>query len=229
MLKPELHDRFEDPDFGAERVSNMESVWDLVWRRRFAYFLTLGLTLVLLLLSLWVDRLPPPPFLADGRTWLGEIIRLFNIILPDFLEGWVDTAAANSFYVLLLGVLIAVTMWRSSAMEGKLRDHARAIWRHSLSLNRQEAEEVDEPEWRLRTSPRYQKWMQKAKWVGLPGLVGVVLLFLFLWVALGLVTQVRLPWLEGDTPFCAEQRSRARRGQARLQPALRLRAGGTHR
>jgi uncharacterized protein (DUF2235 family) len=209
MLDPELHDRFEDVAFGAERTAKMEKVWDLVWRRRVAYFLTLGFTLALLLLPLWVEGAPEPPLLADGRTWLGEIIRLFNIILPDFLEGWVNTAAANSFYVLLLGVLIGLMMWRSSAMEGKLRDHARAIWRHSLSLNREQADKIAKPQWRLRTSPGYQKWMQKAKWVGLPALFGLVMLGFFLWVGLGLLTQVRLPWLESGTRFCPKRSAAA--------------------
>jgi uncharacterized protein (DUF2235 family) len=215
LLDPWLHDRFENAAFGAERVAKMERVWDLVWRRRIAYFLTLGLTLLLVLLPLWVSRTRDPPFLADGRTWLGEIIRLLNIILPQFLEGWVNTAAANSFYVLVLGVLILAIMGRSAAMEGQLRDHARAIWAHSLSPDRREPE-VQKSAWRLRTSPHYQWWMQKAKWLVLPALFGLVMLGLLLWVALGLLTQTRLPGLERSGLLCPKRSSVAGTNAASL-------------
>jgi uncharacterized protein (DUF2235 family) len=202
MLCPELHARFEDAAFGAEREAKMVKVWDLVWRRRIAYFLTLGLTLSLALLPLWVGLAPKPPILADGRNWLGEVIRLLNILLPDFAQGWINTAAAHSFYVLLLGALIAVTMWRSTAMERKLRDHARAIWEHSLRLDRRVAAAEVAAVWRMRTSASYQKLMQKVKWVGLPALFGTIIAAVLLWVAVGLVTQARLPGLERSGRLC---------------------------
>lgn len=189
MLRPELHDRFEDAEFGAERVAKMEKVWDLVWRRRIAYFVTLGLTLLLVCLPLWVHLPPKQPWmLADVLIWAGEIIRLFNIFLPDFAKGWVDTAAAHPFYVLLLGILILVARRRGSALEGKLRDHARAIWHHSLSLTRTQADPPARPEWRLRTAPRYQTLMQTMKWTILPAVFGLLMLAVLAWVVLRLFT-----------------------------------------
>ena len=216
MLDPRLRERFEDGTFGAERAAGMEAVWDLVWHRRITYFVTLGLTLALVLLPAWVHQAPEAPFLADGRTWLGEIIRLLNIIIPEFLEGWVDTAAANSFYVLLLGVLIAAAMIRSSALEGTLRDRARTIWAHSLALDRKTAATPEAPKWRLRTAPFYQELMQAMKWVGLPALAGAVMAALLLWAALGILTQVRLPPLERSAALCPHRTQNAKLDAIRL-------------
>ena len=62
------------------RAGAMESIWNLVWWRRIIYFVTLAATLLLLSLPLMVGRLPRPPILTDGRTWIGGVIRLLTIV-----------------------------------------------------------------------------------------------------------------------------------------------------
>lgn len=209
LLAQELRDRFEDEAFGAERVAKMEAVWDLVWRRRIAYFVSLALTLLLLFLPAWAQVAPDPPILADGRTWLSEVIRLLNLILPEFLHGWVNGAASRSFYVLVLGIALIVSLRYGGRLERRLRDHARAIWEHVLDLENEEAEVPGEPEPRLRTSPGYQNFMQMAKWTILPGLIGFLILILLAWAVLGFAAQAWLPFAESSGKLCPERQDDA--------------------
>jgi uncharacterized protein (DUF2235 family) len=209
LLAEALRKRFEDEKFGRERVARMEAVWDLVWRRRIAYFFSLALTLLLVFLPLWIGSAFDPPFLADGRTWLGEVIRLLNVILPEFLHGWVNSAASNAFYVLVLGIGLIMTLRYSSRLERRLRDHARAIWEHCLDLKNEEAQDLGQPEPRLRTSAGYQAFMQKAKWTIAPGLIGLLILALMVWAALGFATQVWLPFYESSGRMCPRPKAEA--------------------
>lgn len=204
MIDPALRRRFEDPRGGDERVLAMEAVWDLVWWHRIVYFTTLFATAALVLLPLWVRRVPDPPVLADGRTWIGEIVRGIGRFLPNFLEGWIEKVAAHSFYFVVLALLIFALMRVSAALELTLRDRTRSIWADTLArIPTANDAAVGAPAPRLRTARAYQRLMQSAKWTLLPGLIGALMLAALLWLAAGLVTQVRLPTFESDGTLCA--------------------------
>jgi uncharacterized protein (DUF2235 family) len=76
LVGRELRERLSgDRVAAAARAQATEAIWDLVWWRRLTYFATLTATLLLLLMPFFAVRLPTAPFLADGRTWIGGIIR----------------------------------------------------------------------------------------------------------------------------------------------------------
>ncbi|MBD8548280.1 DUF2235 domain-containing protein [Sphingomonas sp. CFBP 8760] len=205
MISAELRKRFENLRRGEQRVAAMEAVWDLVWYRRIAYFATLASTLALVMLPVWVDLAPDPPVLADGRTWFGEIVRGTGLFLPAFVEGWIDAAAANSFYLLLTGILVVGCLRVGSVLEARLRDRTRAIWSDALLRDREEdglPDPVEPPDPRLRTSPVYQRFVSWMKWSLLPGVLGAAMSAILFWLVVGLVTQVRLPALERGGSLC---------------------------
>lgn len=202
LLDRALRDRLEDVSFGTERVEKMEVVWDLVWRRRIVYFVSLALTLLLVFMPLWIGVMPEPPVLSDGRTWLSEIIRLPRLVLPEFLGAWVDTLARNTFYVLVLVVGLLAAVRIGNRLERRLRDHARAIWEHSLDLKNPSAGQTAQPHRRLRTAAAYQRLMQRLKWTWMPALIGALLAAVAVWALLGLGTQIWLPFAEKDGTLC---------------------------
>ena len=80
--------------------------------------------------------LPTPPLLADGRTWIGGVIRLLTIVLPGFAGNWVEVYADNPFYFLLLALLIWGLLSFGRWMERALRDEARHVWQQTLGPSR---------------------------------------------------------------------------------------------
>ena len=79
-------------------------------------------------------RLPTPPVLADGRTWIGGVIRLLAVVLPAFV-GQIGSTCMRTirFYFLLLAGLIRLLMSSSGRrIERRLRDNARRVWRLAL-------------------------------------------------------------------------------------------------
>ena len=106
MVSPPLRTRLTDCRIAAERARASEPIWDLVFWRRLTYFATLTATLLLISLPLMVDRLPSPPVLADGRTWIGGLIRLLTLVLPTFAGRYVEVYADNPFYFFVLGGIV---------------------------------------------------------------------------------------------------------------------------
>src|SRR6185295_14082068 len=134
MISSALRARLVEPAIVESRGAALEAVWDLVWRRRVAYFVTIGLTLLLLSMPMWVDKVWAAPVLGDGRNWIGGLIRLISLFLPGFLEPWVNTYADNAFYFLLLAGAIVGVLKYSSSRELRLRDRARHIWRQAVTV-----------------------------------------------------------------------------------------------
>jgi hypothetical protein len=204
LTSPALRARLREEDEAGGRARSLEALWDLVWRRRVAYFVTLGLTLLLVTMPAWVAKVPGPPLLGDGRTWIGSVIRLMEFFLPGFLAPWVDTYADNAFYFLLVAAAIGLVMAYSSACELKLRDRARDIWRNATTVGGEPTEAA--PPTRLeqfRNATTYQRWMQRFKWQFLPNAVVAPLIALAgLWLLAGLTTQVWLTWMDSGGALC---------------------------
>jgi len=203
MLPPALRARLEDGDVGQARAAAMAAVWDHVWIRRITYFVTLFLTIALVLMPWWVGQAPDPPVLTDGRTWLGAFIRMLAVVTPDFLDPLIDSMADNVFYFLLLAGAIGLLMWRSKRRERRLRDLCRGIWAQTLAVDgpppaAPQALWVRGP----RTSKAYRRPMRFVKWRALPLLAALALLALLLWLLLGLFAQARLPALERSDALC---------------------------
>ena len=197
MISSDLRLRLEDKAGSLTRAEATEAVWDFVWGRRVLYFTTLVLTLVLLALPLFASRLPEPPLLADGRTWVGGIIRLLALLLPDFAADWVEVYADNPFYFLLLLALIGGCLGASTWLERRLRDESRRVWRATI----EDEAPIQRVSWlqRFRNSDRYQRLLHVFKWRFLPDwIVTPLIAFLLAWLGVAVYTQTRLPFAESN-------------------------------
>jgi uncharacterized protein (DUF2235 family) len=202
MVTNALRSRLNDPIGAGARASVTERIWNFVWWRRLTYFATLTSTLLLVVLPLFVGRLPTPPVLADGRTGIGGVIRLSTLVLPDFAGKWVEVYANNPFYFFLLAAIIFMFLRIGARLERTLRDEARAMWRQSIEGELQPAVGASWTQ-SFRTSIRYQGFIQWLKWQLLPNwIVTPLLILLTSWLGLALYTQARLPFLENGTALC---------------------------
>jgi hypothetical protein len=186
----------------ADRIAAFEGVYDLVWRRRVSYFVTMAFTLLLATMPMWVSYAPDPIWLADGRTWIDAPLHGVGMLLPSMFAYWVNTFADNPFYFLVLAVLIGLALRYGAHCERRLRDRARHIWRASTS-----SAPLTEPTTlsrlaRIRNSARYQHTVQVFKWGVLPAVFLLVILAVAAWLGAAGVTQTALPWLEAGTALC---------------------------
>lgn len=204
----ELRSRLNSASVQSELYSNLKTAWDRVWLRRVAYFTTLFATLALVALPLLVGSLlPEAPFLSDGRNVAQNVVGLLRAILPDFLDGWFAVLERNSFYALVFLAAIIASMFWGKRIEASLRDKAHQAWCQATGA----ATEISkkDPSYafsiirNLRESRLYQRTIQVAKWHILPFFVGLGIVVVMIWLALGTLTQLALPKLERDgREFC---------------------------
>ncbi len=203
ILSKEERKRLEDEHVGEARCAAVASVWDLVWRRRINYFATLVLTLLLVMMPWWIAAAPEPPLLADGRTWIGGLIRMLAVVTPEFVDPLIDTMADNSFYFLALVLLIWLCLRRSGSLEMRLRDRARIVWAQSLLVGGPlPAAESGGLSRSIRTSKAFRRPMRFLKWALLPALTAILIVLVILWLLLAVYTQLRLPDLEQGKALC---------------------------
>ncbi|WP_324750978.1 DUF2235 domain-containing protein [Sphingomonas sp. LY54] len=202
MVSPAMRERIEHPEAGERRVDAMAAVWDLVWQRRVYYFATLLLTIALVTMPVWVAAAPEPPVLADGRTWIGGLIRILAVATPEFVDPLIDAMANNSFYFLLIVLAICLLVWRGKATELRLRDKSRAIWRQSIDGSHPESSRPSLLQ-KLRTNPLYRRPLRFLKWKFFPTLTAALIVVLLTWLIAGAYAQLRLAGLERDHSFCS--------------------------
>lgn len=204
LVSQALRDRLEAQDVQKARAAAFEAVWDLVWRRRVAYFITVAFTLLLVTMPIWISRVSNGGILADGRAWIDAPIRAIGALLPAMFQSWIDTFANNPFYTLVLVFCIWATMRYGATQEQKLRDRARHIWRDTATIKGPVPQQGEESGLaRFRSSANYQRWMQVFKWRVLPDFVFLpIIAFTALWLGAGGVTQAYLLRLESGTALC---------------------------
>jgi hypothetical protein len=140
---------------------------------------------------------------ADGRIWIGGVIRLIGLFVPGFLEPWVNTYADNAFYFLVLAVMIWVAMRFSSSWELRLRDRARRVWRQATNIGGPPGDTAPPTRLqRFRNAVAYQRGLQRLKWQLLPFAVVVLTAVLGAWLLGGALTQTALPLLESGRWLC---------------------------
>src|SRR5262249_4331885 len=75
----------EPAEAAVRRARAQESAWDLVWRKRIAYFLTIGMTIIAALLP-FVDDTSGS---ARNGGAIARLIAAIGAFLPSYLSPWV--------------------------------------------------------------------------------------------------------------------------------------------
>src|SRR5258708_3397513 len=93
-VEPNSDQIAEGKNNAASRHKDQEDIWDIVWRKRAIYFLTVFVTGYLLLYPLFRDSYPFQELRTPLR-WASDSIRLVGTVLPRLAQRWIDAYARD--------------------------------------------------------------------------------------------------------------------------------------
>lgn len=205
------------PQIAAARLEAELLLGDRIKLRRFWYFVTIALGVLLALRPYWsqLGALSTIAGSVDDRTNAQLIEALVGSFLPPFLKSWLHAIFADLFTSLLLIGLIVVTMTLGTSQEGAMVDISRAVWSSRFD-NRAPA--FDRPGRFTRSAFVVARYVHKSdelqqvlaliKWRVVPWLLGgVVWLAITYAVAAGL-TQFMLLGAEIQPEACVSKQGR---------------------
>lgn len=149
---------FEHPTQSLSRCADQERVWNVVWRRRIAYFITVGLTVLLFARPYLFDP-EAGGVLALPSTGLSGAIGLLRTFLPDIASPWIEFYQHKPLQLLGLGGLIGLLMYHSSRLRSDIADRMRRIWSGTVTQPNTQVRPSDPPmDWiyALRSSRVYR-------------------------------------------------------------------------
>jgi uncharacterized protein (DUF2235 family) len=203
----------------APAPERLEWVWNDVWRRRVNYFMTIGITAVLALFPL-IQSIWPPSVCVGPQCLLTPAIEAVGAVVPGLLQPWIAAFAISPGWFLLVALFILLLMVRSSYLTRSVRDGMRELWADSLKLPLGQGRPAtaaglstglphhgwDGWIYSLRTARWYQRFFQRLKWQGIPGLFGATVLvggmLLIAVLILVAVQRGRLAYAERTNRFC---------------------------
>ncbi len=166
------------PQAGA-RYERQEQVWDSVWYRRIAYFLTVAVTLATLLLVILPDSVNSHVLPWAFPTVSGAV-GLLGAMLPSFVAPLLDHFKTYPLQLVVGGVAALALMSFSSWVESRNADSMRKIWGQQappqpsvfLRLARS-----------IRTSSSYVAALNGLRYVIAPNVFGILMLLLIVFGA----------------------------------------------
>jgi hypothetical protein len=126
---------FETSAAAAQRALAQEHVWNEVWKRRIAYFATVGATLWLLLFPLVSGAQRYDEYTSPIR-WVSDFVRFVGGFLPDFASTWIDGYARAPGWFLVLAGLVSGLLYVSSRIAGRTANLMASIWRKTPERRR---------------------------------------------------------------------------------------------
>jgi uncharacterized protein (DUF2235 family) len=199
------------PDVVERRRAAAGDIWHRVWLRRLTYFGTVLLTLILVFYPAFVQATADESkwfgalgdFCSDDRCVLPWLISLLKIFVPEFLEGWIDVAAAHAAkFLAILFLLFLLRAW-GTRIERRLRDRSYRLWQAALG---RKAWPKDPPAGffrRLHEHRRYQRSLRFVKWQALPTLTAAAIGAALIYMLVVLFTRATLFIAEPRSAYCA--------------------------
>ncbi|MHC2313084.1 hypothetical protein ACVIHC_000130 [Bradyrhizobium diazoefficiens] len=124
----------------TDRHKEQEGIWDIVWRRRAIYFLTVFVTGYLLLYPLFRDSYLFQEFRTSFR-FLSDTIRIIGNFLPGMASRWIDAYARDPAWFVIWASLVAFLISVSARLNGSINDSMRLLWTRFLP----DSNKPDEP------------------------------------------------------------------------------------
>jgi len=184
---------FEDPTQSKDRGNRQESVWNLVWWKRVAYFCSVLTFLALLAFPLYRDTTEVCVgrlcFLSPPIAWAGQF-------LPGFASAWLGAYDSHPLSFILLALLFMAWLLIGDRIQGLIHANMNALWarvRANQGTPIADAKVANLPSdllYRYRTSAGYQRFIGAMKRFVLPLLAGVAAASVLLQTAARLSFQV---------------------------------------
>ena len=185
---------------------------DRIKLRRFWYFVSLWLVLLIALKPFWPSIVFLKKFVgtADVRVNAQVLEASANAFLPTFASRWTHALAADPITSGLLIVATLIVMAVGVGHERDMADVSRQMWQARFAAT--SPPERPRLNWWLRawhalarfvhTSDRLQRAVGDIKWRGLPLVLGAVLWLAIVYAGAAALTQVWLLWKESHDKIC---------------------------
>jgi uncharacterized protein (DUF2235 family) len=155
------------------RTHSQETVWNLVWWKRVAYFASVFVALALVAFPLFRPATLARESLFSSLSWIISAIGMF---LPAFLRPWIEAYESHpgtfGFLAIILSILISI----GSRLQGRIFDEMHALWRPVVQQPgapvHPSAELPNDVVYRLRNHPLYLRIFSLIKWNIAPLMVG---------------------------------------------------------
>lgn len=170
---------FEAGAAATQRAHAQEHVWNEVWKRRIAYFATVGATLWLVLFPLVTSAQRYDEYTSPIR-WVSDFVRFVGGFLPDSASTWINGYARAPGWFLLLAALVAGLLYASSRIAGHTSNLMASIWRKTPGAP---SGLPDNWIYRLRSNRLYIGFHENLKHRIAPAFFAVVFLYLGLSLA----------------------------------------------
>jgi hypothetical protein len=106
-------------------------VWDIVWRKRAIYFLTVFVTGYLLIYPLYTDNYAFQELRTPFRA-VSDTIRLIGTVLPSLASRWLDAYARDPVWFLIWAFFVGFLTWVGANLGGAIKDRMRLLWNQYL-------------------------------------------------------------------------------------------------
>ncbi len=137
----------EGDEKAPERHRQQEGVWNLVWRKRVIYFLTVIATADLLLYPLYRESYGFEELRTRLRL-LSDTIRLIGNALPGLASRWLDAYARDPAQFLISAGLVFFFLGISARLAGMINDRMRHLWNASLPSSNRPPSAAPPSRWR---------------------------------------------------------------------------------
>ncbi|MFQ6576518.1 DUF2235 domain-containing protein [Pseudomonas sp. UM16] len=188
-----------------------EDVYNTVWRRRVAYFLTLFVSLTLAAMPLYA---PARASCQETLCMFSKPVGWLNYVLPSLASPWTASFATNPiFFLPLIAFLFAVMAW-GKRLDTTIRDKMRRVWYGIAPLRPTSVGSIPQPRkptlqdraiQGLRTHGAYKAFMYLLGYRLLP----VMFVLAILIGALILISQPLFTWAEASGALCQAHEKRA--------------------
>lgn len=205
QIIPPASGQFETSNQAADRVAIQDRIWNFVWLRRIAYFITLAATFHIVAFWLFHPLNAQHEFNSYFKL-VSELVRLAESFLPGFVHWWADWYAGNPEWfaggLIALGILL---FWGSS-LSARITDSMRAVWVSKGTANPIPNNGLQNAIYALRISGLY-RWLI---WVSRMHILPVLFALLFLWCALTFSNHLLFNVADSAGAFCHGDETKAK-------------------
>lgn len=155
------------------RAQQQETVWNLVWWKRVAYFASVFVALALAAFPLFRPATLARESPFSSLSWIVSAIGMF---LPSLLHPWIEAYESHPGTFGLLAIALIILISIGSRLQARIFDEMRILWQGIVQ--RPGAEETrgatlpNDAVYRLRTHPLYLRISSLIKWNIAPSVVG---------------------------------------------------------
>jgi len=129
-IKPQSE--FETSGQAETRCAAQERIWNVVWRRRIIYFVSVFASIYIAIYPL-ARTIPPSGEFSTRLDIVSSAIRATSQVLPGAVTPWIEAYARDPSHFLVLGFFVVLLIWLGVWLGSKIEDRMERIWRAEIA------------------------------------------------------------------------------------------------